>query len=186
MQLRAVRRSRARYDQRTGAFLGYETLPGHDGVARGDPAGLRRMQAEVQRALGPTAIEVIEPWLAELSLIAPARQHDPMTDELRMSAYSSRLAEYPPDVVRHVLLVMVWRFWPSWAELHEACEAAVSPRRAMLLALDAATLQARSGDRDQPSGRAPGEYPPARKRGPHKVQVESLIAELREKMGADR
>lgn len=134
VQLRVVPRSKAKYD-RSGAFLGYETLPGHDATVRGDQDALARLRSKVERSLAPTPTDDIEVWLAELSVIAPSRQHDPLTDELRMTAYSSRLATYPADVVRHVLLGQVWRFWPSWAELHEACEAAVSPRRAMLAAI---------------------------------------------------
>lgn len=141
---------RAKYDR--GAFVGYEDLPGHSATAQGDRDGLRQARAQVEKALTSCPAERIEPWLAELSVIAPARQHDPMTDELRMTAYSSRLAAYPADVVCHVLLAEVWRFWPSWAELHEACEAATSPRRAMRDAISAELeRQSLAAQSDRPS-----------------------------------
>jgi len=65
----------------------------------------------------------------------PRRQNDELTERLTLAAYSSRLADYPADVVREALLGHVWRFWPSWYELHKFCEGLTAPRRQMLASL---------------------------------------------------
>jgi hypothetical protein len=65
---------------------------------------------------------VLHRWLVELSLITARRQDDAETEALRIVAYSSRLAAYPADVAHEVLLVRRWQWWPSWAELADACD----------------------------------------------------------------
>jgi hypothetical protein len=60
---------------------------------------------------------------------------DDFGDELRLTAYAGRLARYPADVVRHVLLDMSYKFWPAWQELEAKCNELSSNRRAMIAAL---------------------------------------------------
>lgn len=88
----------------------------------------------IEETLRPAPTEVIEEWLAELSVLVARREGDEFTEELRVTAYASRLAAYPADVVREVLLARVWKFWPTWEELHRACESLATPRRHMLAA----------------------------------------------------
>src|SRR5690606_28314230 len=85
----------------------------------------------------------VEEWIAELSLIAPKRFDGEGNEMLRLRAYVSRLRDYPADVVREALLSRVWRFFPSWAELSEACDELVSHRRAVRAELDRAEAKIR-------------------------------------------
>lgn len=83
----------------------------------------------------PAPVRMIEGWLSELSVIVARRTGDEFSEELRLTAYTSRLMAYPADVVRETLLVRTWKFWPTWMELQEECERLSAPRRHMLAAL---------------------------------------------------
>jgi hypothetical protein len=85
--------------------------------------------------MSPAETRDIEGWLAELSVIVARRPGDDFSEELRLTAYASRLRDYPADVVREALLSRTWKFWPTWEELKIACEALVAPRRLMIAAL---------------------------------------------------
>ena len=94
--------------------------------------------ADYRLALTPATQEMIEDWLAELSVIAPSRADDEITVALRIAAYSSRLSEYPADIAREALLSTVWKFFPSWAELRERCEALLRRRDSIIRELERA------------------------------------------------
>lgn len=105
-------------------------------IASNPPLALRASAlAELQHFMAPAPPRAVERWLVELSLITSRRQDDTDTEALRLAAYSDRLAAYPADVVREVLLVMVWRWWPSWAELKPECDKLAGPRRRVQNAL---------------------------------------------------
>lgn len=106
-------------------------------------ADLEAAIAKLDTALTPATREMIEMWLVELSVISARRVDAPETEELRVAAYTSRLAGYPADVARAALLAQPWRFFPTWAELQEVCEALVTPRREMRKAMEAAAWAAR-------------------------------------------
>lgn len=91
---------------------------------------------EVRKFMTPAPLKVIEGWLAELSVITARKQGSDFEEELRLTAYAKRLAEYPADVARHVTLVHRWRFWPSWAEMAEVCDGLFAQRRLMLRSLE--------------------------------------------------
>lgn len=91
--------------------------------------------ARAEGAMIPAPPRMIEEWLAELSVITAKRADDDFSEELRLTAYTNRLAEYPADIVRHALLVHTWKFWPTWSELSDVCELLTSKRRAMIKAL---------------------------------------------------
>lgn len=93
--------------------------------------------ADIEKFLTPADQRQIEEWLAELSVLTAGRRRDEMEGELMLTAYASRLAQYPADVVHHVLLKLSWQFWPTWAELQARCEAMTGPRLHMLAALRA-------------------------------------------------
>lgn len=73
----------------------------------------------------------IKQWIAELSVITAKRADDDMSETLRLHAYSRRLADYPADLVKHVLLTETWKFFPTWAELHQKLEPLMKKRRAL-------------------------------------------------------
>jgi hypothetical protein len=77
-------------------------------------------------------INAIEQWLAELSVISAKRIDDDVSEELRLTAYARRLADYPADMVRHVLLDMRWKFFPTWAELGDKLDE-MKEKRARLI-----------------------------------------------------
>lgn len=91
--------------------------------------------ADLKKFQIPAEVDKIERWLAELSVLTAGRGTDGIAAELQLTAYSSRLAQYPADVVRHALLQHSWKWFPSWAELERLCEAKSSPRRHMIAAL---------------------------------------------------
>lgn len=83
----------------------------------------------------PPDIRTIEQWLAELSVLVGGRGREGFDAELMVNAYSSRLAEYPADVVRYALLTKSWKWFPTWQELETVCNAKAAPRRHMIAAL---------------------------------------------------
>lgn len=91
--------------------------------------------ADIERLQEPAPVAAVEGWLAELSVITARRQDDEFAEELRISAYASRLRQFPADVVKEALLRRTWKFWPSWAELEEVCRALAAPRAAMIAAM---------------------------------------------------
>lgn len=74
-------------------------------------------------------------WIAELSVISARRADDQMTDDLRLAAYSRRLADYPADIARYALLEHRWKFFPTWAELAEVCDKQRDQRLSMIAAI---------------------------------------------------
>jgi hypothetical protein len=59
-----------------------------------------------------------------------------MEEGLRLTAYASRLSQYPADVARVVTIGASYKFWPTWEEMEKRCEALTSPRRVMIAALE--------------------------------------------------
>lgn len=102
----------------------------------GDAAARREAVTALAGFVTPAPKNQIEEWLAELSVITRRKQDDDITESLRLSAYSSRLAEYPADVAREALLRHKWLFFPAWAELQDVCDKLAAPRRAMIWHLE--------------------------------------------------
>jgi hypothetical protein len=107
---------------------------------------------------------MIEEWLAELSVIAPARQKTEIEIRLLLRAYVERLVQFPADVVRHALLDHKWTWFPSWAELFSLCDRMSAQRRAMLQALI--------------KGPQPAEPPREGPTEEEKARMQAYIAEL--------
>ena len=101
------------------------------GVA-GTMADREGMARSLEPFLTPAPSRQVEEWLAELSVITKRRQDDEFTETLRIRAYSSRLAEFPADVVKDALLRHPWTFFPAWAEVEDVCKRLVAPRLAMI------------------------------------------------------
>ena len=120
------------YDD-TGALIGSTLVP-EPIRANGSPVEMAAMADAITETLVPASRDTIEEWLAELYVIAPSRADDEMTATLKLEAYGRRLAEYPADMVKHVLLSKTWRFFPSWYELEEQLKPMKSERDGMLAA----------------------------------------------------
>lgn len=125
---------KAEYD-RHGAFIDYKETGRVVALVDGKPENIEAMASRIVGAFDPASDDLIEEWLAELSLLSPRRADGDGNDLLRIEAYARRLREYPADVAREALLGRVWRFWPSWAELHDVCEELTAQRRAVRDAL---------------------------------------------------
>ena len=119
--------------------MSYTVAVGCD--VNGSPEAIQDALADLQNFMCPAPVRAIEGWLAELSVIVAKRQDDEFGEELRIAAYSSRLSEYPADVVRTVLLKDTYKFWPTWEELHRRCEQLTGPRRNMIAALSRPPVQ---------------------------------------------
>jgi hypothetical protein len=96
--------------------------------AKGKPLTAEQL-SRVDGFFAPANERVIGQWIAELSVISARRADDDMSETLRLHAYTRRLSEYPADVVKMALLDKTWRFFPTWAELHEVLEPAMKRRR---------------------------------------------------------
>jgi len=125
---------KATYDG-NGAFIGTELVPSPV-TARGNPEALAAVAEKVRSTMRPATREKIEQWVAELSVITAPRKSDGITMELTLAAYSKRLAEYPADMVREVLIIRTWKFFPTWAELKEVLDTMLADRRAILAACE--------------------------------------------------
>ena len=102
----------------------------------GSPDDIKAALADLRNFATPAPIPKIEGWLAELSVISAKRQDDGFTEGLRLSAYASRLSQYPADVARYCILEKTWKFWPTWSEMKEICDAKAGPRMHMIAALE--------------------------------------------------
>ena len=130
----------------------------------GRPNDIAAALDDLVNFMQPAPIRLIEEWLAELSVLVAKRQDDEFSEELRVSAYSSRLSAYPADVVRTVLLRETYKFWPPWGELEKRCKALTSPRENMIAALR------RGPEMPEPSRRRATEE--------EKARIQSLIDEM--------
>ena len=92
-------------------------------------------KADLENFMTPAPIRQIEQWLAELSVLVAGRGREGFDAELMVTAYSSRLAQYPADVVRYALLAKLWKWFPTWEELERICKAKTGPRQHMIAAL---------------------------------------------------
>jgi hypothetical protein len=96
--------------------------------AKGKPLTTEQL-SRLDGFFAPASERVIGQWLAELSVISARRADDDMSETLRLHAYTRRLSEYPADVVKMALLDKTWRFFPTWADLHDVLEPAMKRRR---------------------------------------------------------
>ena len=77
----------------------------------------------------PAPRRAVEGWLAELSCITARRKTDDFEAAVTVAAYANRLEPYPADVVCEALIVTVWHYWPTWAELNRRAAATRSSVR---------------------------------------------------------
>ena len=125
---------KSRYDG-NGAFIGSDLVPEHV-RASGSHESLASVAEKIRSTMQPASSEKVEQWIAELSVITPPRKSDGMTLELLIAAYTKRLLGFPADMVRDVLIVRTWQYFPTWFELDAALNAMLSARRAMLSACE--------------------------------------------------
>lgn len=101
----------------------------------GNDAQRKAALADLEKFQTPPSVCDIEKWVAELSVLTAGKGVIGFDADLLISAYSSRLREYPADVVRQSLLGKTWKWFPTWDELKKVCDSLASPRRHMIAAL---------------------------------------------------
>ena len=69
--------------------------------------------------------------LTRLMTITAKRAGSEADVRSQLAVYAEELAAYPADVAT-AALNHAWHWWPTWAELRERCERAVSRRRSIL------------------------------------------------------
>lgn len=149
-------------------------------VDAGSPAALDAARRKLAPSMTPPEADQVSMWLAELSVITARREDDAATESLRLAAYASRLREYPADVVREALMVRRWKFFPAWAELADACDALVKPRRDMLAALERARADADRKAAEASALPAPGQHhETAEERRVSAEAARAIMAEVR-------
>lgn len=121
-----------KYDK-DGGFIGSNLVPAPI-IARGRQSDLSELVDAIEATLVPAEMDMIEEWLAELSVMTPPRKDDDFAVSLRLEVYTRKLRSEPADIVRHALTVKTWKFFPSWAELDEYIAAQRRGRDAMLSA----------------------------------------------------
>lgn len=118
-----------------GATISWrERVTGAD-LSLSSSADLRAALRVVEESLAPAPLERIEHWIAEVNAITARRGETAAEAELALTAYSSRLRQYPGDIVRDTLLSWGGKWFPTWGELKEILDVRTSPRTQMLLAL---------------------------------------------------
>lgn len=159
--------STIRYEGRYPSGPNGERLPSYDVVVgcdiQGDEENRKAALVDLEKFQEPAPVRQIEHWLAELSVLTAGRGSEGMDAELQVTAYASRLAQYPADVARYALLGKSWKWFPSWAELEQVCEHKAGPRRCMIDAL-----------------RRPAPEPEPRRRPPtdeERARIQALIDE---------
>lgn len=127
--------------------------------------------------LMPAPQDVIEQWLAELSVMVAKRADDDLSEELRLTAYAKRLQDYPADMVCHVLLGLRWKFWPTWFELAEMLDK-MNVERSMIVRRLSTPWTERQPD--QPT--EPAAEPDPERRERTMKSARDLMAEMRKKL----
>lgn len=92
-------------------------------------ADIKAALSAIHESLYPALFEQIEQWLAALSVRTARRRESGNEAELALTVYTSYLAEYPGDAVREVLHQYRGQWFPTWAELVDALDEYVEPRR---------------------------------------------------------
>lgn len=89
-----------------------------------DPAVVSQCLVQAESLCAPCKPNFAGQKLAELRVLTAHRAKDGVDMELLAQAYTTRLAEYPPDVVAAATKAWADReqWWPSWAELKAECD----------------------------------------------------------------
>ena len=82
-------------------------------------ADLRAALSVMVEALYPASVDLIEEWLAALSVKTARRRASELGAELALSVYTAHLRDYPADAVRQVLGDYRGQWFPTWGELAE-------------------------------------------------------------------
>jgi hypothetical protein len=122
-------------DPKTGETNGWREVISGCEIALTSSADHKAALAIIDQTMAPADEGDMEIWLAELTLVTARRNTSEAESELFLTAYTSRLAAYPGDIVRQTLKDWDGKWFPTWGELKDILEARVAPRRAIRTAL---------------------------------------------------
>lgn len=122
-------------DPKTGETSGWREVISGCEIACTTSADHKAALATVSQTMAPADEGDMEIWLAELTLVTARRNTSEAESELFLTAYTSRLAAYPGDIVRQTLKDWDGKWFPTWGELKEILEARTAPRVAIKTAL---------------------------------------------------
>lgn len=113
---------------KTGEMTGWrEQVSGTD-ITLAPSHDLDGAARTVATLLAPAGVDEIEVWLAEVSAITARRSETVEEGVMTLVAYSSRLRQYPGDIVRQTLLEWSGKWFPTWGELKEILDVRTAPR----------------------------------------------------------
>lgn len=116
---------------KTGEMTGWrETVSGTE-ITLAKDADLDKAAQVIANLMAPADVNDIELWLTEVSAITARRSETAEEGALTLVAYSTRLKQYPGDIVRKTLLEWSGKWFPSWGELKDILDARVGPRVAI-------------------------------------------------------
>ncbi len=116
---------------KTGEMTGWrEEVRGTDFELSKD-VSLGECSKVIGALLTPALADDIETWLTEVSAITARRSETVEEGALTLVAYSSRLGQYPADIVRETLKSWSGKWFPTWGELKEILDARTGPRRSI-------------------------------------------------------
>lgn len=116
---------------KTGEMTGWrETVSGTE-ITLAKDADLDKAAQVIANLMAPADVNDIELWLTEVSAITARRSETAEEGALTLVAYSTRLKQYPGDIVRQTLLEWSGKWFPTWAELKEILDVRTGPRTAI-------------------------------------------------------
>lgn len=104
-------------------------------LVAGPNADVMAGQQVLSELMAPAADGDIRLWLVELSTITARRSEGVEDAALTLTAYTSRLNQYPGDIVRQTLKDWSGKWFPTWSELKEILDDDIAPRLAIQNAL---------------------------------------------------
>lgn len=107
-------------------FLGFAVTGG------ADLASARAALEMHERACAPMPRDLVLKELAVVKVCTKARPEHQDDLKFMMQVYAEKLAEWPADVVRHVLTTQpsISKWWPAWEELEDRLSLYGRKRRA--------------------------------------------------------
>jgi hypothetical protein len=113
---------------KTGEMTGWREQVSGTEIVLAQSHDLDGAARAVATLLAPASVDEIEIWLSEVSAITARRSETAEEGAMTLVAYSSRLRQYPGDIVRQTLLEWSGKWFPTWGELKEILDVRTSPR----------------------------------------------------------
>ena len=116
---------------KTGEMTGWREEVRGTEIDLSKDADLPSCARTIGALLTPAVADDIETWLTEVSAITARRSETVEEGALTLVAYSSRLGQYPADIVRETLKSWSGKWFPTWGELKEILDVRAAPRRSI-------------------------------------------------------